>query len=89
MKARSVFAAIALTAGLAFTQAPAQALPDFKPVSRVSEPVRWTPQANLQVAPIFRATKVRACFIGKRLVAPCPKPVAKAPKAKPGYLTFR
>lgn len=74
MKASSVIAVIALTAGLAFIQAPAQA----RPVSKSS--------ISYGISPIFRNTKVRACFIGKKLIVPCPKP---APKAKPGYLTFR
>jgi hypothetical protein len=71
---RTVCATIALTAGLAFAQAPAHAIDNWHNVRPVSKPVRVTtldPMVNL-IRPVSKP--VKACFKGKMLV-PCPKVV--------------
>jgi hypothetical protein len=57
MKARTVFAALALTAGLAFTQAPAQATDIWYNVRPVHQPVSVTTVTDPMIQPIRWVSK--------------------------------
>lgn len=70
MKARTALATLALTAGLAFTQTPAQAIDTWYNVRPVSKPVSVTTVIDPTVQLIRPVTTVKACFKGKKLV-PC------------------
>lgn len=76
MKARSALAALALTAGLAFTQTPAHAIDNWYNVRPVSKPVSVTTVTDPMVQLIRPVTIVKACFKGKKLV-PCLTTVKK------------
>lgn len=89
MKVRTVFAALALTAGLAFTQAPAQATDIWYNVRPVSQPVRVTAVTDPMVQPIRWVSKpvsvtvvTQASNPRVHLIRPVHKPVKACFKGK-------